>query len=124
MQRSLCAAILVLEAIVLFLTGVVMIGVTDLGTGRALLIGGGLAALCLVAAGMLGRPGGYLLGWLVQAVSVALGVVVPVMFFVGAVFAVLWVTAYALGTRIDEERAERAVLEAAWQAQHNRTPDA
>jgi hypothetical protein len=123
-QRSLCAAILVLEAIVLFLTGVVMIGVTDLGAGRSLLIGGGLATLCLVAAGMLGRAGGYPLGWLVQAVSVALGTVVPVMFFVGAVFATLWLTAYVLGVRIDEERAERLVLEAEWQAQQNRASDA
>jgi hypothetical protein len=124
MQRSMCAAILVLEGIVLFLTGVVMIGVTDLGTGRSLLIGGGLAVLCLVAAGMLGRPGGYPLGWLVQLVSVALGLVVPVMFFVGAIFAVLWVTAYVLGVRIDQERAERAVLEAQWHAQHDGAPDA
>jgi hypothetical protein len=120
----MCAAILVLEAIVLFLTGVVMIGVTDLGTGRSLLVGGVLAALCVVAAGMLGRPGGYPLGWLLQVVSVALGLLVPVMFFVGVVFAVLWVTAYVLGVRIDQERAQRLVLEAAWRDQQPRGSDA
>ncbi len=123
-QRSMCAAILTLEAIVLFLTGVVTIGVTDLGAGRSLLLGAGLAAVCVVAAGMLGRPGGYPLGWLVQVVSVVLGTVVPVMFFVGAVFALLWVTAYVLGIRIDQERAERAVLEAEWRAQHDRASGA
>jgi hypothetical protein len=123
-RRSMCAAILVLEAIVLFLTGVVMIGVTDLGTGRSLLVGGALAALCVVAAGMLGRPGGYPLGWLVQVVALALGIVVPVMFFVGAVFGVLWVTAYVLGVRIDEERAQRLVLEAEWRERQSRGSDA
>ena len=119
-QRSMCAAILVLEAIVLFLTGVVTIGTTDLGAGRSVLQGVGLALLCVVAAGMLGRRGGYALGWLVQVVSVALGVVVPVMFFIGALFAVLWATAYVLGERIDREKAERLVLEAEWQAEQKR----
>jgi hypothetical protein len=119
-QRSMCAAILVLEAIVLFLTGVVTIGTTDLGAGRSVLLGVGLALLCVVAAGMLGRRGGYALGWLVQVVSVALGVVVPVMFFIGALFAVLWATAYVLGERIDREKAERLVLEAEWRAEQKR----
>lgn len=120
MKRTLCAAILSLEAIVLFLTGVVTIGTTDLGAARSVLLGVGLALLCVLVAGMLGRRGGYPLGWLVQVVSVALGVVVPVMFFVGALFAVLWATAYVLGERIDAERAERLVLEAEWQAKQKR----
>lgn len=120
MKRTLCAAILSLEAIVLFLTGVVTIGTTDLGAARSVLLGVGLALLCVLVAGTLGRRGGYALGWLVQVVSVALGVVVPVMFFVGALFAVLWATAYVLGERIDRERAERLVLEAEWQAEQKR----
>jgi CHASE3 domain sensor protein len=123
-QRSMCAAILVLEAIVLFLTGVVTIGTTDLGAGRSVLLGVGLAVLCVVAAGMLGRRGGYPLGWLVQVVSVALGLVVGVMFFIGALFAVLWATAYVLGERIDREKAEREVVEAQWRAQQSRASDA
>jgi hypothetical protein len=120
MQRTLCAAILSLEAIVLFLTGVVTIGTTDLGAVRSVLLGVGLALLCVVAAGMLGRRGGYPLGWLVQVVSVALGLVVTVMFAIGALFAVLWATAYVLGERIDRERAERLVLEAEWRAEQKR----
>ena len=111
-QRSLCAAMLCLQAVVLFLTGVVTIGMTDIGAGL------GLAALCVLAAGLLRSPVGYGLGWLVQQVSVALGFVVPVMFFVGLVFAVLWGTAYVLGARIDQEKAERAVLEDEWRARH------
>jgi hypothetical protein len=120
----MCAAILVLEAIVLFLTGVVTIGTTELGAGRAVLLGVGLAVLCLVAAGMLGRRGGYPLGWLVQVVAIGLGVVVPAMFFVGCLFALLWVTAYFLGVRIDRERAERLVLEEEWRAQQTSGTDA
>ena len=110
-RRSMCAAMLVLQAVVLFLTGVVSVGMTDLGAGAALGMGFGLAVLCMVSAGLLRSSVGYALGWLVQVVSIALGFVVPLMFFLGAVFAALWAAAYVLGARIDRERAERVLLE-------------
>jgi hypothetical protein len=116
MRRSMCAGMLVLQAVVLFLTGVVTVGMTDLGAAASLGLGAGLAVLCLVAAGLLGRPGGYPLGWLVQVTSVALGLVVPVMFFLGVVFGALWAASYVLGGRIDAERAEREVAEQEWRA--------
>ena len=117
-QRSMCAGMLVLQAVVLFLTGVVTIGMSDIGAVASLSMGLGLAVLCVVAAGMLGRPFGFALGWLVQVVSIALGFVVTAMFFLGVLFAGLWVAAYVLGLRIDRERAERRVLEEQWQAEH------
>jgi hypothetical protein len=117
-QRSLCAAMLSLQAVVLFLTGVATIGMTDLGTGASLSLGLGLALLCVLAAGLLRFRAGYLLGHLVQVVSIGLGFVTTPMFFLGVVFAALWVTAYVLGERIDRERAQREVLEQQWQAEH------
>jgi hypothetical protein len=117
-RRSVCAAMLVLQAVVLFLFGVVSIGTTDIGAGASLGMGAGLAALCVVAAGLLARPVGYALGWLVQVVSVALGVVATPMFFLGVVFGGLWLGAYLLGNRVDREKAERLVLEEQWQAEH------
>ncbi len=121
-RRSLCAAMLMLQAVVLFLTGVVTIGLTDLGATTSLLGGLGLALLCVAVAGMLGRPFGYAAGWFVQALSIGLGFVVTAMFFLGVVFAALWATAYFLGERIDRERAERLVLEREWQAKHGNGP--
>jgi len=121
-RRAMCAGMLVLQAVVLFLTGVVTIGMTDIGAVASLSLGLGLAVLCVVAAGMLGRPGGYALGWAVQVVSLGLGFVVTAMFFLGVVFAALWATAYFLGERIDRERAERLVLEQQWQAKHGNGP--
>lgn len=121
-RRSLCAAMLSLQAVVLFLFGVVSIGMTDIGAGTSLALGLGLAVLCVLAAGMLGRPVGYLLGWLVQVVSIALGFVVTAMFFLGAVFAALWAASYVLGGRIDRERVERQGLEERWQAEHGTEP--
>lgn len=117
-QRSLCAAMLVLQAIVLFLAGVLLIGLSSLSAPTALGVGVGLAVLCLVAAGLLRSPVGYWLGWLVQVVSLALGFVTLAMVFLGVVFGALWATAYFLGIRIDREKAEREVLEQQWRAEH------
>ena len=121
-RRAMCAGMLVLQAVVLFLTGVVTLGMTDIGAVASLSLGVGLAVLCVLAAGMLGRPGGYALGWAVQVVSVGLGFVVTAMFFLGVVFGGLWATAYFLGIRIDRERAERAVLEEEWRTEHGAAP--
>jgi len=107
----MCAGILVLQAVTLFLAGLVMTGLTDAGFATALGIGLGLAAACLVAAGLLRSRLGFWLGWLIQAVSIGLGFVVTLMFFLGVVLAALWVVAYLLGAQLDRERAQRAVLE-------------
>lgn len=117
-QRAMCAAILTLQAVVLFLTGVVLIGLSGIGAATALAIGAGLALACVLSAGMLRRPWGYYLGWAIQVASIALGFVVSVMFFLGAVFAALWAGAYFLGSKVDRERVERAALEEQWAAEH------
>jgi uncharacterized membrane protein YciS (DUF1049 family) len=117
-QRSMGAAMLTLEAIVLFLAGLVLIGAEDVGVGTAVLVGLGFAAACVLAAGMLRRPAGFYLGWAIQVAAIAFGFVVPVMFALGAVFGALWAGAYFLCAKIDRERAEREVLEQQWAAEH------
>ncbi|MEO7752884.1 MAG: DUF4233 domain-containing protein [Terracoccus sp.] len=72
-----------------------------------LLVGSGLAVLCIVGAGMLRRPWGLTLGWLVQVATFASALVVPMMLAVGLIFSALWVTCLVQGTKIDRERAAR-----------------
>lgn len=108
MRARLCAAILGFEAIVLGLSTPVMITVEDIAPAVALPIGLGLAVLCVVAAGMVRRPGGLVLGHLIQVAAVALGFLVTAMFVAGGIFAALWVTAYVLGGRIEADRARWA----------------
>ena len=75
--------------------------------------------LCVVAAGMLGRPGGYAArAGRCRWSRSRLGFVVTAMFFLGVVFAGLWAASYFMGATIDRERAERAVLEEQWRAEH------
>ncbi|MBC9734692.1 DUF4233 domain-containing protein [Nocardioides marmotae] len=105
-RRGMCAAILCLEAIALGLTAPVMITIADVDPAPALTIGLGLMVVCLLLAGMLRRPWAYTAGWVVQVAAVALGFVVPLMFVLGGIFALLWGTADFLGRKIERERAE------------------
>jgi hypothetical protein len=117
-RRSMCAAILGLQAVVLGLTTPVMISVAQVSVATALWVGLGLTAACVVTAGLLRQTWAYYLGWAIQLASLVLGFVVPMMFFLGAIFTALWAGAYFLGARIDRERAEREVLEQQWAAEH------
>jgi hypothetical protein len=101
----MCAAVLALEGIVVALSTPVMIVVSGVPAGTALLLGLGVALACLALAGLLRSEAAYVGGWLVQAAAIALGVLAPTMYFLGAVFALLWGTAYFLGRKIERERA-------------------
>jgi hypothetical protein len=105
-RRSLCATVLLVEAITLGLTAPVMITLADVPKGTALSIGLGLAAGCIVIAGLLRAEWAYWLGHAIQVAAIGLGFVVPLMFVLGPIFAVLWGTAYGVGRKIERERAE------------------
>jgi hypothetical protein len=104
-RRGMCAAVLSLEAITLGLTTPVLVTIADVDVPVALAVGLGLAVLCLLTAGLLRHEWAYAIGWLIQVGAVALGFVIGTMFFLGAVFALLWATAYLLGRKIERERA-------------------
>lgn len=104
-RRGMCAAVLSLEAITLGLTTPVMVTIAGVELRTALVVGLGLTVACLLLAGMLRAEWAYALGWVVQLGAIGLGFVIPLMFFLGALFALLWGTAYFLGRKIERERA-------------------
>lgn len=104
-RRGMCAAVLSLEAITLGLTTPVLISIADVEVATALAVGLGLMVACLLVAGMLRSEWAYGLGWVIQAAALGLGFVIPLMFVLGAIFALLWGTAYFLGRKIEQERA-------------------
>ena len=63
------------------------VAATDEGSGSGtayLVVGFGLGALCIVAAGLMRRPWGVTLGWVVQALTLLSALVVPMMLIVGS----------------------------------------
>lgn len=110
-MRHMCAAMLTLQAIILGLSIPVMIAIEDVDPPVAGLIGGGLAVLCVLTAGMLRKPWAYWLGHAIQVATIATGFLVPIMFFIGLMFAALWLGAFFLGRRIEADKARWAAAE-------------
>jgi hypothetical protein len=103
----MCSAVLTFEAILVGLSIPLMITMSEVPAARAGWLGGSLAAACLLTVGLLRRSWGYAVGHVLQVAILALGFVVPAMFFVGALFAALWLAAYVLGARIEADRRRR-----------------
>ncbi len=76
--------------------------------GQQLLwVGLGLAGLALVASGLMRRPFGITLGWVVQALTWASALLVPAMVGVALVFTALWVLLLLQGGSLDRLVAQR-----------------
>lgn len=99
--RRLCATVLGMEAIVAGLVTPVAIKLHDVPAGLAVASGVGLAVLCVLVAGGLKRPWAYAVGTVVQVLAIVTGFLVPTMFFLGALFAVLWIAAIIVARRVE-----------------------
>ncbi|TMR88599.1 DUF4233 domain-containing protein [Nonomuraea basaltis] len=100
-MRRLGATVLGMEAIVAGLITPVAIGVGGVSPALAVTAGIGLAVLCVVVAGLLKRPFGYIAGSVVQVLAICTGFLVPAMFFLGAIFTALWITAIIVARRVE-----------------------
>jgi hypothetical protein len=105
--RIMAATTLSCEALVVLFAGLVAKDLSSLSLGAALGITSALAVGCLLAAAMLRGRSGYVLGSAIQVLVFGFGFWVHSMFFLGAVFAALWVLAIVLGTRAQREAERR-----------------
>jgi hypothetical protein len=112
MTRRLAAVALLGQAMTVFFGALVArqfalaAGEPDARATTYLIGGLGLALLCVVASGLLRRPGGVLLGWLVQLLTLACALVLPAMAIVALIFGGLWWMCLSQGGRIDDIRAQ------------------
>jgi hypothetical protein len=107
-MRTLCASVLAFEALVVALAIVPAVTLTD-ANGTALVVGGlAVVALCILAAGLLRTSTGYVLGSVAQVLVLAGGFVLPAMFVLGGLFAVLWVSAILVARRAERVVAAKA----------------
>lgn len=103
--ESLLSIALVLDALLVFFVIMTAFGLDLLPPG--VVFGGGAALiLALVLTGRLVKhPWGIWIGHALQLVLIALGFLLPVMFFIGALFAALWIFCFIAGRRLDRRNA-------------------
>ncbi|GAA3974334.1 DUF4233 domain-containing protein [Actinomadura viridis] len=97
--RRLLSTVLGCEAVVIGLATPVAIAVLKVDGALAGLVCGGLAVLCVVVAGMLRFPWAVPVGTVLQVLIIATGFMVPTMFFLGALFGLMWGTAIWMGRK-------------------------
>ena len=102
-MRRLCATVLVMETVVIWLAIPVALAVEHAAPRKAGVAGVVLAVGAVVLAALARRRPRWTLagGSVLQVLVIAAGAIVPVMYFLGAIFAALWVIGIVLGRRVD-----------------------
>lgn len=99
--ESLLSIVLGLEAALTFFVTVTAFGLRAVPPAVAFGGGAALFAILLLAAWLTRYPAGVWLGWVLQAVLIATGAVLTLMYFIGAGFAGIWIYCFVTGRRLD-----------------------
>ncbi|MDM4761687.1 DUF4233 domain-containing protein [Galbitalea sp. SE-J8] len=109
--ESLLSIVLGLEAILVFFVTLVVFGLKALPAPVAFGGGGALIVVLLAGAAVVRWSAGVWSGWLLQAVLIATGVLVPLMYVIGAGFTAMYAWCFWRGRTIDNERAALAATD-------------
>ena len=103
--ESLLSIVLLLEAILVFFVTLAAFGLRVVPAGFAF-GGGAVLFIVLLLVGRIVRyPSGLALGWLMQAMLILLGLVLSLMYFIGAIFLGIWIYCFIVGRRLDRRTA-------------------
>ena len=112
-MKTLCAAVLAFESIIVLLAIVVAVGLGSVSPAVGIPAGLVLMIACIVASASQRRRWGLTLGWVLQVLIVLTGFIVPIMFFLGGVFLLLWFFSIRVGRRTDAIKITRDAAVAA-----------
>jgi len=104
-SESLLSIALLLEAVLVLFIVMVAFGLKLLPIPVVFGGGAALVALLLVAGRLAGGPVGVWIGWVLQVALIALGILLPLMYFIGAIFAAIWIYCFVTGRRLDRRKA-------------------
>ena len=113
-MMSALMSVLIFEVVVFWLAFAGMIRVSDVPVMTAVIWTTTASVLAIVATGGLRKGWGFPVGWAVQAIAIAMGVLTPWMYAMGIIFALIWITSFVLGKRL-EQRGEKAPTQRAGQ---------
>jgi hypothetical protein len=110
--KSLLAAVLVFEAVIVALAIPVAVVADGRGAAAAWSLAV-LSVLLVLGAGLVRRPRGVTVGWVLQVLVCLSGLLVPAMGVLGLVFLGVWVVALVYGAKGDRLAAENRAKAAA-----------
>jgi hypothetical protein len=106
--ESLLSITLALEAVLVFFVALAVFALKTLEPLPAF-VGGAVFIVVLALCGRLVRyPAGVALGWVLQVALVAVGILVPLMYLIGAGFLALWIYCFVKGRQLDRRKLEHA----------------
>jgi hypothetical protein len=107
-SESLLSIALGLEAALVFFVALAVFRFDRLTPAVAFGGGAVVILILLVAARMLRYRWGVWLGWVLQVGLIVTGFLLPLMFFIGAGFAAIWIFCFVTGGRLDRRTATSA----------------
>ncbi|TBN57050.1 DUF4233 domain-containing protein [Glaciihabitans arcticus] len=105
-SESLLSIVLALEALLIFFALLTAFGLRTAEPALAFGGGGALIVLLVLAGRLLMYPWGVWLGWALQLVIIATGILLPLMYVIGLGFLALWIFCFVRGRQIDAQKAE------------------
>ncbi|MGX5680129.1 DUF4233 domain-containing protein [Schumannella luteola] len=102
--ESLTSIALGLEAFMVFFATLTAFGLKALEPAPAFLGGFSLIVLLVLTARLVRYQWGLALGWVLQGVLVALGLVLPIMYVIGVGFAAIWTYCFLKGRQLDRAK--------------------
>jgi len=109
LTETLLSIVLTLEAFVVFFLTLTVFGLGALEPAIAFSAGGVLLILFLVGSRVVRYTWGIWLGWVLQVVLLASGLILPINYFVAALFLGVWIYCVVVGGRIDRRNAASTV---------------
>lgn len=107
-MKTLTASVLLFESLIVLLAIPVALTVYDVPAALGMSVGILLIFLCIYVGSVMRKKDWALIaGWVIQALVIATGFVVPTMFFLGLIFALLYFYAIRVGKRGDAIKAAR-----------------
>ena len=104
-KRTLGSMLMAFESFVVFFATLVAFGLKVADGPTVWIIGLALSFCLILTPAILGKKGSYAFGWSLQIIVVLLGIWVPLMYALGAIFLALWAWAMVAGGTIDKARA-------------------
>jgi hypothetical protein len=108
LTESLLSIVLGLEAVLVFFIALTVYGLHALPPLEAFLGGAILALVLAVATRVVRYPWGVWVGWALQLVLLATGILLPALYIAAAFFIAMWIFCFVRARQIDRANASRA----------------